>query len=151
MRIRFDKNDAFITIHDRIRFLVLFDYSYCDEICDNIKYLISEKKVPLQIVLIIIWQFWIDSYDSLPNEKLLTFSNVIILIKSVASKIKNNYYQNIFLEKVHIKINPIQNIFKWMFVYYKCYISIELTFLKELMLIKQVHLKCVIFVTTGIF
>ena len=151
MRIRFDKNDAFITIHDRIIFLVLFDYSYCDEICDNIKYLISEKKVPLQIVLIIIWQFWIDSYDSLPNEKLLTFSNVIILIKSVASKIKNNYYQNIFLEKVHIKINPIQNIFKWMFVYYKCYISIELTFLKELMLIKQVHLKCVIFVTTGIF
>ena len=79
------------------------------------------------------------------------FSNVIILIKSVASKIKNNYYQNIFLEKVHIKINPIQNIFKWMFVYFKCYISIELTFLKELMLIKQVHLKCVIFVTTGIF
>ena len=120
-------------------------------ICDNIKYLISEKKVPLQIVLIIILQFWIDSYDSLPNEKLLTFSNVIILIKSVASKIKNNYYQNIFLEKVHIKINPVQNIFKWMFVYYKCYISIELTCLKELMLIKQVHLKCVIFVTTGIF
>ena len=99
MRIRFDKNDAFITIHDRIIFLVLFDYSYCDEICDNIKYLISEKKVPLQIVLIIILQFWIDSYDSLPNEKLLTFSTVIILITSVASKIKNNYYQNIFLEK----------------------------------------------------
>ena len=44
LRIRFDKNDAFITIHDRIRFLVLFEYSYCDEICHNIKYLISEKK-----------------------------------------------------------------------------------------------------------
>ena len=37
-----------------------------------------------------------------------------------------------------------------MFVYYKCYISIELTFLKELMLIKQVHQKSVIFVTVGI-
>ena len=37
-----------------------------------------------------------------------------------------------------------------MFVYYKCYISIELTFLKELMLIKQVHQKSVIFVTNGI-
>ena len=37
--------------------------------------------------------------------------------------------------------NPIHNIFKRMFVYYKCYILIELTFLKELMLIKQVHQK----------
>ena len=37
-----------------------------------------------------------------------------------------------------------------MFVYYKGYISIKLTFLKELMLIKQVHQKNVIFVTIGI-
>ena len=37
-----------------------------------------------------------------------------------------------------------------MFVYYKCYISIELTFLKELMLTKQKHQKSVIFVTIGI-
>ena len=39
---------------------------------------------------------------------------------------------------------------KLMFVYCKCYIMIELTFLKELMLTKQVHQKCVIFVTFGI-
>ena len=32
-----------------------------------------------------------------------------------------------------------------MFVYYKCYIKIELMFLKELMLIKQVNQKSVIF------
>ena len=32
-------------------------------------------------------------------EKTLTFNNVIILIKSVFSKDKNNYYYNIFLEK----------------------------------------------------
>ena len=37
-----------------------------------------------------------------------------------------------------------------MFVYYKCYISIESTFLKELMLTKQVHQKSAIFVTIGI-
>ena len=37
-----------------------------------------------------------------------------------------------------------------MFVYYKCCIMIEWTFLKELMLIKQVHQKSVIFVTIGI-
>ena len=35
-------------------------------------------------------------------------------------------------------------------VYYKYYISKELTFVKELMLIKQVHQKSVIFVTIRI-
>ena len=43
LHIRFDKIDGFIKIHDRIRYLVLFDYIYCDEICDKIKQLISEK------------------------------------------------------------------------------------------------------------
>ena len=38
-----------------------------------------------------------------------------------------------------------------MFVYYKYYISIELKFLKKLMLIKQANRKSAIFVTTGIF
>ena len=37
-----------------------------------------------------------------------------------------------------------------MFVYYKCYISIELFVLKELMLIKQVQQKNVIFASIGI-
>ena len=38
-----------------------------------------------------------------------------------------------------------------MFVYYKCNILIESTFLKELMLKKQVHQKNVTFFTIGIF
>ena len=38
-----------------------------------------------------------------------------------------------------------------MFLYYKCYISIDLTFLKELMLIKQANQKNPIFVTICIF
>ena len=38
-----------------------------------------------------------------------------------------------------------------MFVYYKRYILIELTFLKELMFIKQANQRSVIFVTIGIF
>ena len=41
----------------------------------------------------------IDSYNSLPTQKILTCHNVIILIKSVANKNKNKYYYNIFLEK----------------------------------------------------
>ena len=36
------------------------------------------------------------------------------------------------------------------FVYYNYYISIELTFLKELMLIRQANQKSGIFATTGI-
>ena len=41
----------------------------------------------------------IESYNSLPIEKILTFHNVIILIMSVGNKNKNSYYYNIFLEK----------------------------------------------------
>ena len=37
LHIRFDKIDALIKIHDKIRYLVLFDYSYCNKICNNIK------------------------------------------------------------------------------------------------------------------
>ena len=36
------------------------------------------------------------------------------------------------------------------FVYYKCYNMIELAFLNEIMLIKQMHQKSVIFVTIDI-
>ena len=80
---------------------MLFSNLY-DEICNFIKYLISEKMV-LQIVLIIILQKKrIDSYNSLPIEKLLTFHN-IIFIKSVINGNKNHYYYNILLEKCSYK------------------------------------------------
>ena len=60
-------------------------------------------------------------------------------MNSVVNKNENNYQYNILLEKVRTTINPMQNILKQMFLYYKCYILINLTFLKKLMLIKQVH------------
>ena len=41
----------------------------------------------------------IDSYNSLPTEKVLIFDNIIMLIKSVVYKSKNEYYYNIYLEK----------------------------------------------------
>ena len=44
LRVRFDKIDGLIKIHDKIRYSVLFDYSYCDKICDKIKYLMSYKR-----------------------------------------------------------------------------------------------------------
>ena len=55
LRLRFEKINRSIKIHDKIRYFVLFDYSYCDEICDKIKHLISEKVV-LQVALIITFQ-----------------------------------------------------------------------------------------------
>ena len=41
----------------------------------------------------------VDSSNSLPVERILTFHDLIILIKSVVNNHKNNYYYNIFLEK----------------------------------------------------
>ena len=41
----------------------------------------------------------VDSYDSLPLEKAITFHNSLILIKSGFTKDKNNYYYYIILEK----------------------------------------------------
>ena len=45
----------------------------------------------------------IDLYNSLSTEKIMTFHNVIILIKSVVNKNSNNYYYKILLEKVSYK------------------------------------------------
>ena len=105
MRIRFDKIDGFIKIHDRIRCLVLFDYGWFDKICNTVKYLKSKKKKKgiTDSINHNFARIRIDSYNSLPIEKIWTFLNVIILIKSVVNKDKNNYYSNIFLEKVLYK------------------------------------------------
>ena len=89
---RFDKTDGFIEIHNKIRYLVLFDYSYCDKTCDKIKYLRSEKSGITDNINHNFGKIRIASYDSLPIEKILTFHNVIILIKSVVNKNKNEYY-----------------------------------------------------------
>ena len=96
--IRLDKLDGFIKVHDKIRYLVLFDYNNCDEVCDKIKYLVSEKRGITDSVDHNFARIRIDSYDSLPFKKVLSFHNVIILIKSVVNKNKN-YYYNILLEK----------------------------------------------------
>ena len=62
---------------------------------------------------------------------MLTFHNVIIFIKAVFDKNKNEYCY--FFKKDCVK-NLIHNI-----VYYKYYISIELTFLEELLLIRKAN------------
>ena len=43
LRSRYDKIDGFIKIHNKIRYIVLFD-DWCEKICDRIKYLVSNKR-----------------------------------------------------------------------------------------------------------
>ena len=117
----------------------------------RINYIVSGKSDARYIINHTFARIRIDSYYSLCIEKALTFDNVIIFIKLVVNKNKNNYYYNIFLEKGPYKDKCNTYFFKSMFVYYKCYTSVELRFLKELMITKEANQKSAIFVTIAIF
>ena len=84
---------------DEFRYLVLFGYGLFDKFSCKINYLISEKSDITDSINHNFGKIGIDSYNSLPFEKILTFYNVTILIKSVVNKNKDEYYYNIFLEK----------------------------------------------------
>ena len=58
----------------------------------------------------------VDSCDSLTSEKTMTFHDVMIFIKSVFNKDENDYYYNIFLEKVLYEL-PESNDNKYAFLY----------------------------------
>ena len=91
LRIRFDEIDGFIKVYDGIRYLVSFSNSWYDTICD--------KSGITDSIYHNFARIRIDSYDSVPTEKILFFDNVRILIESVVNENKNNYYYYIFLEK----------------------------------------------------
>ena len=55
-------------------------------------YLVSEKSGIKDSINHNFAKIRIDLYNSLPIEKILTFHNVITLIKSVVNKNENNYY-----------------------------------------------------------
>ena len=116
---RFDKIGGFIRIcGGEIRYFVLFDYGWFDNICDGVKYLISEEIDITDIVNHNIGKIRIDSYNYLPIEKILTFHNVIMLFKSVVNKKKNEYYYNIFLEKGSHKDKSatLSNLIIWLYI-----------------------------------
>ena len=95
LRVRLDKTDGFIRVRGgEFRHLVLFDNRLFDKICD--KYLISEKSGITDSFNRKFEKIRIDSNNSLPIEKILTFHNVIILIKLVVNKNKNEFYYDIF-------------------------------------------------------
>ena len=83
----------------KIKHLILFDYGLFNIICDKIKYLISKKSGIANSINHNFGKIRIDSYSSSSMKKILTFHNVIILIKSVVNKNENKYCYNIVLEK----------------------------------------------------
>ena len=78
-----------MVLDGKIKHLVLFDYGLFDKICDKIKYLISKKGGITNSINHNFRKIRIDLYNSLPVKKILTFHNVITLIKSVVNKNEN--------------------------------------------------------------
>ena len=91
LRIRFDKIDWFIRVYDGTRYLVLFGSEKYDFIYNRIRYFIRVKNGISFVIPHNYAKIKVVLYDSLPLEKTMTFHNVIILIKSVWNKDKNNY------------------------------------------------------------
>ena len=83
---------------------MLFGSEKYDSIYDRIRYLINVKSGITYIIVHICVKIKIDLYDSLPLEKTMTLCNVIILVELVWNKDKNNYYYNIFVEKVSYEL-----------------------------------------------
>ena len=88
-----------MVLDGKIKDLVLLDFGLPDKICDKVKYLISKKSGITNFINYNFVKIKIDSYNYLPIKKILTFHNVIILIKLIVNKNKNKYYYYIFLEK----------------------------------------------------
>ena len=86
LRISFDKIDRFIRVYNKTRHLVLFGGEKHDYIYNRIRYLISVKSSITDIISHQFSETKVDSYNSWPVEKTLTFRNVIILIESVWKK-----------------------------------------------------------------
>ena len=99
MRIKFEKIHGFIRVYDGTRYLKLLEPGKYHEIFNWIRYLIGVKNGITYVISHNYAKIKVDSYDFLPLEKTLVFYNVVIYIKSVFNKDKNNYYYNVFFEK----------------------------------------------------
>ena len=99
VRVRFDEVGGFIRVYDRTRYLLLCGPKKYDAIFSRTRYLIRVKSGITYVISHNYAKIKVDSYNSLPLVRTLTFHNVIILIKSVFNKNKINYYYNIVFEK----------------------------------------------------
>ena len=92
LRIKFNKIDGFIRIYDGTRYLALLVPEKYHAIYNRIRYFKSLKNGIIYTFPHYCAKIKVDSYDSLSIKKRLTLHNVIILIKSVLNKDKNQYY-----------------------------------------------------------
>ena len=74
-------------------------------------------------------------------------------MKAYVIQRKNGIMMNVGVSVKNLMIRVLVKsvIFAIFCINYKCYIMIQLTCLKELVLIKQMHQKSAIFITNGIF
>ena len=88
LRIFLDEIDGFFKIYNGIRYLGLFGSTKCDAIYNKIRYLKGQKNGITYTIDHFFARIKIDSYNTLPKEKTLTFQLSIMLpitifIKSV--------------------------------------------------------------------
>ena len=101
LRIRFDRIYGSIRVYDGSKYLVLFGSEKYDFIYNRIRHLIGGKGGMLFLIIMQKSNRFIRFFTS---RKKMTFYNVIILIKLVFNKNKNNYDYNIFLEKASYEL-----------------------------------------------
>ena len=102
--ITFDNIDGLIRVYDGTRYSVLFGSEKYDSIHDKIRYLRSVKRGIICIISQNYATIKVDSCNSLPLKKRMTLRNVIILVKLVWNKDKNNYLYNKLLEKASYEL-----------------------------------------------
>ena len=98
---------AKLCILDLIKKYGFLRFNICsyNSILNRHKYLVSLKCCLTYVISDNYAKLKLDSHDSLPLEKTTTFNNVIIFIKSVWHKEKNNYCYNIFFEKASYELS----------------------------------------------
>ena len=91
--VTFYKVDEFNRVYDGTRYLLVFGPEKKDVFYDRIRYLIGLKSCVTYVISRNYARIKVDSYDSVPLEKILTLHNVIIHIKSLISqKIMTNTF-----------------------------------------------------------
>ena len=79
------------------KYLLLLEAEKYDFIYNYIRYVTGVQSDITYVISHNYAKINVGSYDSLPLEKILTFQNVVISIKSIFNKDKNNYSYNTFL------------------------------------------------------
>ena len=82
LRIKFDKVNGIIRVHDWKRYSLLFGPEKYDAIYNKIRYLIVQKSCITYVISHNFTIIKVDSFDCLSLEEIMLFHNVIILTKS---------------------------------------------------------------------